>query len=109
MAAEARARMLRIALLVFALELGLGLLLFNLYRTFFLSPDGLAQLDIIAYYAGGVSALEGEFEVESRVGTSVTITLPISQADGAAAESRQQIQAESPVSPCIPETSGAKA
>ncbi|WP_455373800.1 glycosyltransferase family 87 protein [Limibacillus halophilus] len=59
MAAEARARMLRIALLVFALELGLGLLLFNLYQTFFLSPDGLAQLDIIAYYAGGVSALEG--------------------------------------------------
>ena len=56
-----------------------------------------------------MSALEGEFEVESRVGTSVTITLPISQADGAAAESRQQIQAESPVSPCIPETSGAKA
>jgi two-component system sensor histidine kinase DesK len=55
-----------------------------------------------------VSALEGEFEVESRGGTSVTITLPISQAAGAAAASKRQIQGENPLSSCSPEPSGAK-
>jgi hypothetical protein len=55
-----------------------------------------------------VRALEGEFEVESRGGTSVTITLPISQNAGATAESKRQIKGENPLSPCSPEPSGAK-
>lgn len=55
-----------------------------------------------------VSALDGDFNVEGRGGTKVTITLPLTRTADSMARSRQRIRSDKSFSPCNPGPSGAE-
>ena len=55
-----------------------------------------------------VSALDGDFNVEGRGGTTLTITIPVTRTADSMARSSQRIRSDKPFSPCNPEPSGAE-